>query len=129
MNSRVSRQWFCDKYAVNALRVQGGGAVFDNISARVGTLMAGEPARGMPKLFGLDCDMVVSTSQSPRTEDGGDMGVGLGDGVRYVGEILRSLDFPIFRMRLKTRKTRGWSDPVDRQQTGIPAGQIWPKYN
>jgi hypothetical protein len=80
--------------------------VFDSISARVGTFMAGEPARGMPKLFGLDCDMAVSTSQSPWTDDGGDIGFGLGDGVKYVGEVLRSLDFPIFRMRLRVKRRR-----------------------
>lgn len=36
VNSRVSRQWLFDKYAMKAVRVHGGGDEFDNISFNVG---------------------------------------------------------------------------------------------
>ena len=36
VNSRVSRQWFCDKYAINALRVYGGDDSLERISDNVG---------------------------------------------------------------------------------------------
>lgn len=38
VNSRVSRQWFCDRYAIKALRVHGGGEVLERISHSVGGL-------------------------------------------------------------------------------------------
>lgn len=71
MNSRVSRQWFCDRKAVKALNVHGGGAVLANISPREGNLMAGEAVRGMARLDGREVSMAVSASQSSWTEDGG----------------------------------------------------------
>jgi hypothetical protein len=36
MNSRFSKQWFCDRKAENWLDVYGGGAVFASISDRFG---------------------------------------------------------------------------------------------
>jgi hypothetical protein len=78
---------------VNALNVHGGAAVLERISDKEGSLAAGEPARGIAKLAGRDVDIAVSVSQSSQTEDGGD--IALGDGVRYVGELPRNLDFPI----------------------------------
>lgn len=38
MNSRVSRQWFCERYAINADKVHGGGALLARISERFGRL-------------------------------------------------------------------------------------------
>src|SRR5450432_3439033 len=36
VNSSVSKQWFCDRYAINALSVHGGGAEFVSTSCNVG---------------------------------------------------------------------------------------------
>jgi hypothetical protein len=36
MNSKVSKQKFCERYAQKALSVHGGGAVFANTSCNVG---------------------------------------------------------------------------------------------
>lgn len=63
-NSSVSRQWFCDRYAVKALNVHGGAAVLERISDKEGSLAPGELARGIAKLAGRDVDMAVSVSQS-----------------------------------------------------------------
>ena len=77
---------------MNALNVHGGAAVLERISDKEGSLAPGEPARGIAKLAGRDVDMAVSVSQSSQTE-GGD--IALEDGVRYIGELPRNLDFPI----------------------------------
>lgn len=75
VNSNVSRQWFCDKYAMKALSVHGGDAVFANTSCSVGRRGQYGPA-GMDRLSGLDGsrspdDMKPSSSasQSERTEE------------------------------------------------------------
>lgn len=36
VNSRFSRQWFCDRKAMKEDRVYGGGALLARISARLG---------------------------------------------------------------------------------------------
>ena len=36
VNSKFSKQWLCERYAVKALRVQGGGAEFERTSGKVG---------------------------------------------------------------------------------------------
>jgi hypothetical protein len=36
VNSRFSRQWFCERKAMKEVRVYGGGAVLLSISARLG---------------------------------------------------------------------------------------------
>jgi hypothetical protein len=41
VNSRFSRQWFCDRKAMNELSVHGGGAVFARISERFGLRLEG----------------------------------------------------------------------------------------
>jgi hypothetical protein len=67
VNSKVSRQWFCERYAVKALRVHGGGAVLSRTSCRVGR--RGQYGPEMERLSGLDgtCspeDMKPSSSAS-----------------------------------------------------------------
>jgi hypothetical protein len=47
VNSKISKQWFCERYAVKALIVHGGGAIFDNTSCNVGR-------RGQYGLVGID---------------------------------------------------------------------------
>lgn len=60
MNSRVSRQWFCERYAMNADNVHGGGALLARISERFGRLGQYCPVaekgdvRGIATLSGLD---------------------------------------------------------------------------
>lgn len=39
VNSRFSKQWFCDRKAMKELSVHGGGAVFARISWRFGRLL------------------------------------------------------------------------------------------
>jgi len=75
MNSKVSKQWFCDRYAMNAVNVHGGGAVFDSTSCSVGRRGQYGPD-GMDRLNGLDGrkspeDMKPSSSasQSERTDE------------------------------------------------------------
>jgi len=75
VNSKVSRQWFCERYAVKALIVHGGGAVFDNTSCNVGRWGQYGPI-GIDRLKGLDGrkspeDMKPSSSasQSERTDE------------------------------------------------------------
>jgi hypothetical protein len=36
VNSKVSRQWLWDRYAMKALNVHGGGDEFESISSRFG---------------------------------------------------------------------------------------------
>jgi hypothetical protein len=40
VNSRFSKQWFCDRKAMNELSVHGGGAVLARISFRFGLRLA-----------------------------------------------------------------------------------------
>jgi len=75
VNSNVSRQWFCDKYAMKALSVHGGDAVFASTSCNVGRRGQYGPD-GIERLRGLDCgrspdDMKPSSSasQSERTDE------------------------------------------------------------
>ena len=75
VNSNVSKQWFCDKYAMKALSVHGGDAVFASTSCSVGRRGQYGPA-GIERLRGLDgCrspdDMKPSSSasQSDRTDE------------------------------------------------------------
>jgi hypothetical protein len=74
VNSNVSKQWFCDKYAMKALSVHGGDAVFARTSCSVGRRGQYGPA-GIERLSGLDDispdDMKPSSSasQSERTEE------------------------------------------------------------
>jgi hypothetical protein len=75
VNSNVSKQWFCERYAVKALMVHGGDAVFDSISCKVGHLGQYGPV-GIDRLKGLDGgkspeDMKPSSSasQSERTDE------------------------------------------------------------
>jgi len=80
VNSKVSRQWFCDRYAVKALRVHGGGAVFARTSCNVGRRGQYGP-EGIERLNGLegtnspeDMKPSSSASQSERTyEQRGDV--------------------------------------------------------
>jgi hypothetical protein len=49
VNSRFSRQWFCDKNAMKDVSVHGGGAVFARISARLGLRL-----QGVGMFFGIE---------------------------------------------------------------------------
>lgn len=73
VNSSVSRQWFCERYAMNALKVHGGGAELERTSRSVGLLGQYGPT-GMARLSGLegkcspdDIDLSSSASQSEKT--------------------------------------------------------------
>jgi hypothetical protein len=68
VNSNVSKQWFCDKYAMKALSVHGGDVVFDSTSCSVGRRGQYGPV-GIETLRGLDGgtspdDMKPSSSAS-----------------------------------------------------------------
>lgn len=78
MNSKVSKQWFWDRNAMNELRVHGGGAVLERMSVSVGGLAKGEPVRGMTRLVGRDISIAVSWSQSSKMDEGGVNSVGDG---------------------------------------------------
>lgn len=60
MNSRVSRQWFCERYAMNADNVHGGGELLARISERFGRrgqyclVDVKGAVRGMATLSGLE---------------------------------------------------------------------------
>lgn len=76
MNSKVSKQWFCDKYAMKALRVHGGGAVLARTSCNVGLRGQYGPVFGIDRLNGLegtnspeDMKPSSSASQSERTDE------------------------------------------------------------
>jgi len=75
VNSNVSKQWFCDRYCINAARVHGGGAAFDRTSCNVGLRGQYGPA-GIDKLSGRegknspeDMKPSSSASQSERTDE------------------------------------------------------------
>ena len=103
MNSRVSKQWFCDRYCMKAPRVHGGGAVFDRTSCNVGrrgqygpdgtATLSGRDGRNSPD----DMKPSSSASQSEMTdEQRGDVSL---DDVYMDGDggfrCLDSLDFRI----------------------------------
>jgi hypothetical protein len=76
VNSNVSRQWFCERYAMNAASVHGCGAVFDKTSCNVGLRGQYGIPDGIDRLRGLDGrkspeDMKPSSSasQSDRTDE------------------------------------------------------------
>lgn len=80
VNSRFSRQWFCDRYAVKALSVHGGGAEFDRTSCNVGRATGCEDAM----LNGLDDrtpSMDMTSSSSASQPDDGERGMVSGGGV------------------------------------------------
>ena len=75
VNSSVSKQWFCDKYAMKAVSVHGGAAVFARTSSSVGRRGQYGPD-GIERLSGLDIgsspdDMKPSSSasQPDRTDE------------------------------------------------------------
>jgi hypothetical protein len=74
VNSKVSKQWFWDKYAVNAPRVHGGDAVLLKTSGNVGRRGQYGPV-GIERLSGLegkspdDMNPSSSASQSERTDE------------------------------------------------------------
>lgn len=75
VNSRVSKQWFCERYAMKALSVHGGGAVLARTSCNVGRRGQYGPA-GIARLSGLegrkspdDMNPSSSASQSERTDE------------------------------------------------------------
>jgi hypothetical protein len=99
VNSKVSKQWFCERYAVKALMVHGGGASSDKTSCNVGRRAQYGPV-GIARLKGLDWkspeDMKLSSSasQSERTdEERGD--VSLDDMCICNGGGFRLFDFRI----------------------------------
>lgn len=51
MNSKVSKQWLLDRYAMNAASVHGGSAVFANISLKLGRRGQYGPCMGV--VFGI----------------------------------------------------------------------------
>lgn len=76
MNSKVSKQWFCDRYAIKAVRVHGGGAVFARTSCNVGRRGQYGPGLGIDRLSGLegtkspdDMKPSSSASQSERMDE------------------------------------------------------------
>lgn len=75
VNSKVSKQWFCERYAIKAVRVHGGGATLVRTSCNVGRRGQYGPD-GMVKLNGLegakspdDMKPSSSASQSERTDE------------------------------------------------------------
>jgi hypothetical protein len=75
VNSNVSKQWFCERYAMKAVNVHGGGAEFDRTSRNVGRRGQYGPD-GMVRLSALadmkspdDMKPSSSASQSERTDE------------------------------------------------------------
>lgn len=71
VNSKVSRQWFWDKYAINAVSDHGGGALFESTSAKVGCLGLYGPW-GIVTTRGFDVDSsadIVSSSSASQSEN------------------------------------------------------------
>jgi hypothetical protein len=102
VNSRFSRQWFCDRKAMKEDNVYGGGALLARISARFGFRLC-----GLGMFFGMEtvkgafwqserAILMSSPSKSSRDEAGEEMvelvrmDRGLGSGLRDIITLLRN---------------------------------------
>jgi hypothetical protein len=126
VNSNVSKQWFCDKYAMKALSVHGGDAVFASTSSSVGRRGQYGPV-AIERLRGLeggtspdDMKPSSSASQSERTdEQRGDISFVTGL-MMYNAGGFRSFDR---RIALRRYFMSTECDGSFLQQTGIPPVQ------